>query len=261
MLLLSTFVNNRVDFGEVLNIAEKYPRVGLEIFPFWERPGYDDMLEKYKERLLKLPISVHEQYYESEHSVDENNEKYAFTMEVTKKAIDLTQELGGKYLVYHYNNMEVLPHKRREMLENARKNLFKINGMAKEVGVEVLIENVGVLSRNNTILNEQEFIEECLNMPNNVLIDIGHAWCNGWNLERVISALKNKIVSYHIHNNNGRDDQHNRMHDGTLDFDGFVELYRKYTPNAEIVLEYYLPERENLDEIEEDIQELLKKGL
>lgn len=261
MLLLSTFVNNSVDFGEVLNIAEKYPRVGLEIFPFWERPGYDEILEKYKERLLKLPISVHEQYYESEHSVDENDEKYAFTMEATKKAIALTQELGGKYLVYHYNNMEILPHKRREMLENARKNLFEITDMAKEAGVDVVIENVGVQARNNEMLNEQEFIEECLAMPNNVLIDIGHAWCNGWDLEHVISSLKGKIVSYHIHNNNGKDDQHNRMHDGTLDFDRFYELYRKYTPKAEIVLEYYLPNRENLNEIEADIQELLEKGI
>lgn len=261
MLLLSTFVNNSVDFGEVLKIAEKYPQVGLEIFPFWERMGYDDMLEKYKARLLKLPISVHEQYYGSEHSVDENDERYAFTMEVTGKAIALTQELNGKYLVYHYNNMAVLPERREKMLENARKNLHKITGMAKEAGVEVLVENVGVLSRNNAILNEREFIEECLGLSNNVLLDIGHAWCNGWDLEHVISALKDKIVSYHIHNNNGTDDQHKRMHDGTLDFDRFFELYKEYTPKAEIVLEYYLPNQEKLEEIEADIQELLEKGL
>lgn len=261
MLLISTFVNNRVDFGEVIDIAEKYPQVGLEIFPFWERAGYDDILQKYKERLLKLPISVHEQYYESEHSVDESDARYKFTEEVTKKAIGLTKELNGKYLVYHYNNMEVSPDKRRSMLENARKNLNIINDMAKEAGVEILIENVGIIPRNTALLSEQEFIEECRTMPNNVLIDIGHAWCNGWNLENVIASLKDKIVSYHVHNNDGKDDQHNRMHDGTLNFEKFLDLYKRYTPKAEIVLEYYLPNRENLSEIEEDIQELLKKGL
>lgn len=260
MILLSTFVNDCVDFGEVIEIAEKYPQVGVEIFPFWERAGYDEMLAKHKKRLAQLPISIHEQYYGSEHSVDESDERYAFTMEVTKKAISLAQELKAKYVVYHYNNMEVLPDKREKMLEITRRNLHEVNRMAKEAGVEVLIENVGVCSLGNVIFDEQEFIEECLAMPNNVLIDIGHAWCNGWDLEHVISSLKDKIVSYHVHNNNGKNDQHKRMHDGTLDFDRFVELYKRYTPNAELVLEYYLPNQENLDEIEEDIQELLEKG-
>ncbi len=260
MILLSTFVNDKVDFGEILDIAEKYTQVGLEIFPFWERAGYDEILKKYKERLLKLPISVHEQYYGSEHSVNEDDERYAFTEEVTRKAIALTKDLNGKYLVYHYNNMEIIPIQREDMLKNARENLHRINQMAKETGVEVLIENVGVLPRNTAMLNEQEFIEECMNMPNHVLLDIGHAWCNGWDLKHVISSLKDKIVSYHIHNNDGKDDQHKRMHDGTLDMDEFFKIYKEYTPNAEIVLEYYLPNQDNIAEIEEDILQLQKKG-
>ena len=98
-------------------------------------------------------------------------------------------------------------------------------------------------------------------MPNPVLIDIGHAYCNGWDLERVISALKDKIIAYHVHNNDGKDDQHKRMHDGTLDFDRFIEWYKKNTPHAEIVLEYYIPDKKDLAGIEKDIEELLEKGL
>ncbi|MEE1303333.1 MAG: hypothetical protein UHD64_11165, partial [Bacteroidales bacterium] len=61
---LSTLVNDNMDFENTLKIAEKYPNVGLEIFPLWHKTGYDLVLEKYKKRLTQIPISVHEQYYE-----------------------------------------------------------------------------------------------------------------------------------------------------------------------------------------------------
>ena len=51
------------------------------------------------------------------------------------------------------------------------------------------------------------------------------------------------------------------MYDGTLDFDRFIECYKKYTPHAEIVLEYYIPDEKDLVGIEKDIEELLEKGL
>lgn len=261
MILLSTLMNDNIDFENTLKIAEKYPNVGLEIFPLWHKTGYDLVLEKYKKRLTQIPISVHEQYYESEHSVDDNDERYAFTTMATKKSIALTKELNGRYMVYHYNNMEVKQEEREKMLFNTRKNLQEVNCMAEEAGIQVVIENVGVPSHKNVIFNEQEFIEECLSMPNPVLIDIGHAYCNGWDLERVILALKDKIIAYHVHNNDGKDDYHKRMHDGTLDFDRFIECYKKYTPHAEIVLEYYIPDEKDLVGIEKDIEELLEKGL
>lgn len=179
MILLSTLMNDNIDFENTLKIAEKYPNVGLEIFPLWHKTGYDLVLEKYKKRLTQIPISVHEQYYESEHSVDDNDERYAFTTMATKKSIALTKELNGRYMVYHYNNMEVKQEEREKMLFNTRKNLQEVK----------------------------------------------------------------------------------RMHDGTLDFDRFIECYKKYTPHAEIVLEYYIPDEKDLVGIEKDIEELLEKGL
>ena len=111
------------------------------------------------------------------------------------------------------------------------------------------------------MLNEREFIEECLAMPNQVLIDVGHAWCNGWDLEHVIAALKEKIVAYHIHNNNGKEDEHQRIHSGTLNFDAFMKMYAKYTPSADLVLEYAPNVKDDVAGIQADIEELLVKGV
>lgn len=147
------------------------------------------------------------------------------------------------------------------MLRVTREHLEEVNALAKEAGLQMVIENVGVPSHKNVMLNEQEFIDECKMQPNKVLIDIGHAWCNGWDLENVIKSLKDKIIAYHIHNNDGKDDIHQRIHNGTLDFDAFFEMYKKYTPDAELVLEYVADVHTDVAGIEADIEELLAKGV
>ena len=180
-------------------------------------------------------------------------------MQFVKNDIALAKELNSRYIVYHYNNMAIPEGKRDEMLEITRKNLKKANELAKEAGVNFVIENVGIPIRNNVLLNEQEFIEECLSLPNKVLIDIGHAWCNGWDFENLLSSLKDKIVAYHIHNNDKNDDLHQRIHNGSLDFDAFLELYKKYTPDADLVLEYLADTSSDVAGIEQDIEELMQK--
>ena len=87
----------------------------------------------------------------------------------------------------------------------------------------MVVENAGVLERGNRLFDEQEFIDLCRREQYAVLIDIGHAWANGWSLKRVVNALADQIVAYHLHNNDGVHDSHQRIHEGTLDFDGFLK--------------------------------------
>lgn len=261
MILLSTNMYTNDNFEEALHFTDKYPQIGLELFPLWNTEEYGPLMEQYQERLSQMPISFHEQYYGSEHAVDERDAKYAFTRESTEKTIELAKQLNSRYIVYHYNNMEVNADTREEMLATTRKHLAEANALAKEAGVEYVIENVGVASHKNVIFNEQEFIAECQAMPNKVLIDIGHAWANGWNLENVIATLKDKIVAYHIHNNDGVEDSHQRIHNGTMDFDAFLGWYQEYTPDADLVLEYAADVCTDVAGIEADIEELLAKGV
>ena len=102
----------------------------------------------------------------------------------------------------------------------------------------MVVENAGVLERGNRLFDEQEFIDLCRREQYAVLIDIGHAWANGWSLKRVVNALADQIVAYHLHNNDGVHDSHQRIHEGTLDFDGFLKLAKQATPDAEWVMEY-----------------------
>ena len=100
------------------------------------------------------------------------------------------------------------------------------------------VENVGIKSMGNVLMNQEQFIVECRKLPNPVLIDIGHAHANGWDLRHVMEALQDKIISYHVHNNDGVHDCHQRIYNGTLDFNAFLYDVRELTPKADLVLEY-----------------------
>ena len=102
----------------------------------------------------------------------------------------------------------------------------------------------------DSLFDEQEFIDLCRREQYAVLIDIGHAWANGWSLKRVVNALADQIVAYHLHNNDGVHDSHQRIHEGTLDFDGFLKLAKQATPDAEWVMEYAMDVSGNVRGIE-----------
>ena len=77
-------------------------------------------------------------------------------------------------------------------------------------------------------------------------------------LERVMERLKDKIAAYHIHNNNGYNDNHDRIRNGNLDFDEFLKCYKKYTPDADLVIEYGKQCYDDNEGIIEDINYIKK---
>src|SRR5699024_11977406 len=78
-------------------------------------------------------------------------------------------------------------------------------------------------------------------------------------LENVIVSLADKITHFHLHNNDGLHDDHNRIKDGSLNFDEFITLHQKHAPDADLVLEYNYDIGYETDKIAEDINYLKEK--
>ena len=70
------------------------------------------------------------------------------------------------------------------------------------------------------------------------LIDTGHAILNKWNMTEVLGTLKDRIRAYHVHDNFGDGDTHLKVGEGPTDWTKFFEDYKKYSPDARLVLEY-----------------------
>ena len=238
---------------EVFNILEHIPHenVGIELFVEFHNPEFMEVVNKNMERLNKYKISMHGPYYKTEHSSEIGSDSYNISKKYFIDTLKLSQKLDSSYIVYHHNNCKI--HDKKVMIKNSKINLEELNKLAKDYNAKIVIENAGVISRQNILFDQEEFIQICKESNQDVLIDIGHAFANGWNLEYVIKELKNKIISYHLHNNDGKKDSHDSIFFGSFNIDEFLEIYNKYTNKADLVLEYNKDYRKKVNILIEDI--------
>ena len=254
MIYISTNIYGPDTFMKVLKVVDHFGgQVGIELFMMNHDDSFMDLVSENMDTLRKYSFSFHGPYYETEHSADHASEKYKYTMKLFDECLDLAKDLEPEFIVYHYNNCQV--NDREKMLENTRKSLDHLSAKSN---FPLLIENVGVDFIGNKLLSQEEFIEECLSRPEDVLIDIGHANANGWDFERLMSALKDKIKAYHLHSNDGIHDSHQRIFENTPDMDRFLGLYKTYTPHAHLVLEYNHDFEDREDLVVEDTKRLIE---
>lgn len=257
-LLLSTNMYTAEDVKEVLAYLRPFKyEVGVELFPMFHEDGYEEILKGCLPELKKVPISFHGPYYQAEHSAKKGTPEYEVTMNLVRKTLEYCDALSSRYLVFHHNNCKVVLEKKEEMVQTACENFREMKSLCEQHKMSILVENAGVKSNGNMLLNQKEFIDLCKKEQYQVLIDIGHAHANGWNLRAVMEELQDQIQAYHLHNNDGVHDCHQRIYHGTLDFKRFLNDCRELTPGADFVMEYCLEVAEDVEGIKKDIKELL----
>ncbi|HHX68214.1 MAG: sugar phosphate isomerase/epimerase [Miniphocaeibacter sp.] len=261
-IYISTNIYAKTSFLNIFKLFKMVDnefQIGIEIFPILKEGKIIEEITESIDELKKYAISFHGPYYNIEHSAPKGSLEYKKAINDCIEVFKLGKILRGKYFVFHHNNKVVNADVKEEMIYNSRLNLLELNEISKEYNISIYVENAGVNSIGNNLFTEKEFIEECLKIENYILIDIGHINANGWDLENIIKTLQNKIKAYHVHNNNGFDDNHDRILNGTLDFNNFKKLYKKYTPEADIVIEYGEVVSEDFNGVVQDI-EFIKKN-
>ena len=258
-LLISTNMYKAEEFKRILPYVETWKgRVGVEVFPMFHRETFAPLLEESMGVLSRVPISFHGPYYKAEHSAPQGTPEYGDTMELVKQTLYYCRKLNSRYMVFHHNNCAVGDKER--MLRDSCMNYRRVDELFFSFGIPVAVENAGVMDRNNMLLDEEEFVSLCQGEHYPVLIDIGHAHANGWNLRRVMERLRGQILAYHVHNNDGIHDSHRRISDGTLDVRSFLTWAREYTPEVDLVVEYGMETADDCRGIAEDVELLLAWG-
>ena len=255
-LLISTNMYKAEEFKRVLPYVEKWRgQVGVEVFPMFHQQIFAPLLEESTDILSRVPISFHGPYYKAEHSAPQGTPEYEYTMELVEQTLHYSEKLNSRYMVFHHNNCAVRDKER--MLRDSCVNYRRVEELFRPLGIPAAVENAGVMDRNNMLLDENEFVSLCRTEKYPVLIDIGHAHANGWDLRGVMERLKGQILAYHLHNNDGVHDSHRRIGDGTLEFESFMTWAREYTPQADLVVEYGMETADDCQGIVEDVERLL----
>jgi sugar phosphate isomerase/epimerase len=151
-----------------------------------------------------------------------------------QRAIDIAHELGSDVLVFHGGwhahrptGHDLLAHAARELLVHARGG-----------GVTLALEN-DEISRPTLFHHPEDFA--AIDVPGlGFVLDVGHANTHGHTAAEFVAVMQGRIAEVHVHDNDGRSDQHLPIGTGTVDWPGAVESLRDQRPFVTVV-ECYSP--------------------
>jgi len=255
-LFIDTCVLPRCRLESAAVYRERYgTELGFELLPMFDLAEWEENLERNLSIFAQGPLIFHEPVWGVEHTALPGTPGWTESMyhlRLTRKYADI---LHPSAMVVHLNNCPVPDGAQAWMLRSALKRLEELRDMFHDV--PLWLENTGTAVDGTMLLDQAEFTGLCLERKSDVLIDIGHANANGWDLPRLVEELKGLIRGFHLHNNDGIHDQHRRVNDGTIDFPRLLRLIRQKTPEADLVIEYTRPEFHG-EPLLEDIAEVMK---
>jgi sugar phosphate isomerase/epimerase len=240
----------------ITDMANLPPQVGVEIFYEW---GSSD----YWESSLKLIMDGREGSF-SIHSpfvyVDVSSPlKAEDIFAVLQEPFDLYHRYNGEFYVIHPNGVVATEdtQEAEEMRKRSLDRLFRFDEICTKHGVQMVVENVAFTRGKRTLFNQEQFLAIFEQLPHlKCLIDTGHAALGDFNILEVQARLKDRILGYHVHDNNGQMDQHLRIGKGIINWNEFAEGFRTYTPNSTLVFEY---NNALVADYAEDMEELTKR--
>lgn len=184
-------------------------------------------------------LSIHGQFVHIDLSAEDLDEQEVF--DYYKWGFDMYNRYHGTHFVIHPDGKLEAPATPEEVAQRrarALERIGKLSQMAKEQNVNLLVENLRPKGY-GMIFDEQHFIELFDQLPDvGCLIDTGHMCLSGWDFTNVLSKLGHKIFAYHMNDTYGLLDEHKPVGQGIIDWASFFRDYKRYTPKAEMVLEF-----------------------
>ncbi len=195
---------------------------------FYTRPEVEHagrLLKKYGLELRDLHASIGvEQSWCSEREV----ERLA-GVELVRNRIDMCRTLGGEVIVMHVPRM--LPE--NEIKWNSlRKSLKELKSHCAKKKLRIAIENLPHDDFNGIAALMDEYPASYLG----ICYDSGHGNMGGEGPGH-IAKFADRILSLHLHDNNGFDDQHKPLFSGTLDWSRLAEIIRGSSYDGPLTLE------------------------
>lgn len=157
-----------------------------------------------------------------------------------KNEIILTNKLGAKQIIIHSGNKdmpksEAVIDKNFEILVN---NLKKAVKFGEKYGIKISLEN---LPSDRALCVE---INDLLKVVNSVkgleiTFDVGHANTTDLNPIDYFKRIKDFVINIHIHDNDGKSDQHALIGEGNIDFEGLIKECKNIGYYGPFILEVF----------------------
>lgn len=164
-----------------------------------------------------------------------------------KRALEIAETIPFRYLIQHLgvSGQEFSEYS----IESAFTALEELTVFARQRGVEVLLENT---PNDLSTAERLQLFNTITHMGLNYVFDIGHAHI-GAGIDHEFEIMRKRIRSLHLHDNNGKEDQHlfPMSESGTIDWNKAMDLVRTLPDSVPLLLELReVPEMEHpLEEV------------
>src|SRR5580658_6974142 len=150
-----------------------------------------------------------------------------------KRALEIAEVVPFRYLIQHLGvgGQEYSEY----AIEAAFSSLEELTVFARQRGVEILLENT---PNELSTAERLELFNSTTHLKLNYVFDTGHAHI-GAGIEREFGIMKPRIRSLHIHDNDGKEDQHlfPLSQGGSIDWGATMELLRSCPGQYPLLLE------------------------
>lgn len=156
-----------------------------------------------------------------------------------KKAILLAKKVGSDRITIHPGYREMPAPAMKLCYESLTNNLREIVKIGKQYDVNVCLENWD--NSEHLLCNNFENFLSVLNSVKGIkaTLDIGHANTTEKSVLEYFESTKDFIMDMHVHDNNGKRDEHKCLGEGNIDFKKLFSECKKYGYFGPFVLEIF----------------------
>jgi sugar phosphate isomerase/epimerase len=243
----------------IYSMKKMPPELGVEIFYEWGSETYWELAltEIMRERTGKFSIHAPYQGSITEMSLTTREDEM---FEYLRKPFRLYHKFGGEGYVVHMNApyaVQPSPEEKAERFKRVEDRLARLNDLCQSEGVSMLVENLAFGHGMKTLCDQEDFLRLFKNNPAlNCIVDTGHAVLGGMDIYEVQKALGSRLKAYHLHDNDGQEDLHQRVGTGVIDWKRFGEGAHLYTPGAQFIMEYNINAVSGFDDFSEDADKI-----
>lgn len=143
-----------------------------------------------------------------------------------EKSVDAAIALGSDALVVHPGG-ETSPGDREFRTRQAKKSLGEILEYCRGKKIKISLENMLPSYVGDSCKEALAIAAGFGNEQLGICLDTGHAHINGEDLVAAVKLIGTKLLSLHVHDNNGKEDAHRAPFDGTIDWFAFRKTLEK----------------------------------
>ena len=227
---------------------EMYQNLGLEYLevqlepPFLPSDMNDQQKQNFKDTIASsnLTHTMHAPYDDVNLASLKEPIRRA-SLEIMKDCVDFSMDVGSTILVIHAGFCPTnLIARHEDAIQRFRASLLELAMYAHDRSVKIGVENKQVGIDREIILypdEHLEIIQEYHDLDVGAVIDIGHANTADIDLPQYVKKLLPYLIEIHLHDNDGINDSHIGLGEGTANIEGVIDILLKSKFKGPTILE------------------------